>query len=105
VDYAAVLIYLVLAVLVFGFFFRVQLRAWWIRRKLKARSRGVIARSRRWCATPAGNGARGVSASASGRRSGEVDQAEMRPERPAHAQHRGTHREGIDGDAGERRQL
>ena len=35
-DYAVVLIYLVLAVLVFGFFFRVQLRAWWIRRKLKA---------------------------------------------------------------------
>ena len=35
-DYAVVLIYLVLAAGVFGFFFRAQLRAWWVRRKLKS---------------------------------------------------------------------
>jgi hypothetical protein len=36
VDYAFVLVYLALAVIVFGFIFRAQLRAWWIRRKLKS---------------------------------------------------------------------
>jgi ATP-dependent Clp protease ATP-binding subunit ClpC len=37
VDYAAVvLFYVVLAVVIFGFIFRKQLRAWWIRRKLKS---------------------------------------------------------------------
>jgi hypothetical protein len=41
VDYAIVLFYLALAVAVFGFIFRAQLRAWWIRRKLK--SAGVSA--------------------------------------------------------------
>ncbi|HWX83097.1 MAG TPA: AAA family ATPase [Xanthobacteraceae bacterium] len=34
-DYGLVLIYLVVAVVVFGFIFRKQLRAWWIRQKLK----------------------------------------------------------------------
>jgi ATP-dependent Clp protease ATP-binding subunit ClpC len=37
VDYAAVvLLCVVLAVVIFGFIFRAQLRAWWIRRKLKS---------------------------------------------------------------------
>jgi ATP-dependent Clp protease ATP-binding subunit ClpC len=36
VDYVVVLIYLVLAAGVFGFFFRAQLRTWWVRRKLKS---------------------------------------------------------------------
>jgi hypothetical protein len=36
VDYAVVLFYLALVVAVFGFIFRAQLRAWWIRRKLKS---------------------------------------------------------------------
>ena len=35
-DYAAVLIYVVVAVIVFGFILRAQLRAWWIRRRLKS---------------------------------------------------------------------
>jgi ATP-dependent Clp protease ATP-binding subunit ClpC len=35
VDYGLVLTYLVLAPIVFGFIFRKQLRAWWIRQKLK----------------------------------------------------------------------
>jgi hypothetical protein len=36
VDYSVIPIYLVLSVLVFGYFFRANLRAWWIRRKLKS---------------------------------------------------------------------
>jgi ATP-dependent Clp protease ATP-binding subunit ClpC len=38
VDYVFVLFYVVLAAAVFAFIFRAQLRAWWIRRKLKALS-------------------------------------------------------------------
>src|ERR1700730_10376186 len=38
VDYVVVLFYVVLAAAVFAFIFRAQLRAWWIRRKLKALS-------------------------------------------------------------------
>jgi ATP-dependent Clp protease ATP-binding subunit ClpC len=36
VDYGLILTYLVLAPIVFGIIFRKQLRAWWIRRKVKA---------------------------------------------------------------------
>jgi hypothetical protein len=35
VDYGLILTYLVVAPIVFGFIFRKQLRAWWIRQKLK----------------------------------------------------------------------
>jgi hypothetical protein len=38
VDYVVVLFYVVLAAAVFAFIFRAQLRAWWMRRKLKALS-------------------------------------------------------------------
>jgi hypothetical protein len=35
VDYGLIPTYLVVAPIVFGFIFRKQLRAWWIRQKLK----------------------------------------------------------------------